>query len=243
MDQIGKIKNKNKCDAVTEEIINLIVSKTLKPGERLPPENELVKMFGVSRVTLRESLKRLSTMGIVSIYQGDGSFVNSFNLKNYMKPLFSMMVLSELSLEQLYDARIYVEAGTASMAAKNRKTEHIVQLRQILVQQEKAIKAQDNQGFTELDWKFHLIIGEAADNEVLMSAYMMIKDILKFYLKATNRHLAVMQNSLRFHKEIVNAIEDQNCDSAESLMRNHITKAKQALLDMLREQEDGNTNE
>ncbi len=240
MDQmIEKIKTKNKCDAVTEEIINLIVGKTFKPGERLPPENELVEMFGVSRVTVRESLKRLSTMGIVSIYQGDGTFVNSFNLQNYMKPLFSMMVLSELSLEQLYDARIYVEAGTASMAAKNRKPEHIVQLRQMLARQGETVEKEDGLAFTELDGAFHLKIGEAADNEILMSAYMLIKDILKHYLKKTNRYEAVMQNSLRFHGEIVDAIESRDCDSAESLMRNHIITAKQALQDMLKEQKEG----
>jgi len=235
---IEKVRTKNKCDVVTEEIINLIVSRTFKPGEKLPTENELVELFGVSRVTVRESLKRLSSMGIVSIYQGDGTFVNTFNLTNFMKPLFSLMVLSELSIEQLYDARLYVEVGMVSLAAKSRQFCKLEKLEAMLVEQRIAVEQEDDLAFTELDWQFHLLIGEASDNEVLLSAYMMIKDILKHYIKKTNRRPVVMSTSLGFHEKIVDAIARQDRDDAEALMRGHINNAKQSLLDSLKQAQE-----
>ena len=77
-----KIKSKSKCDLLTEEIIGQIVQGVYRPGDKLPPENELIAAYQVSRVTVRESLKKLSAMGIVSICQGDGTFINHFNLRS-----------------------------------------------------------------------------------------------------------------------------------------------------------------
>ena len=91
-----------------------IVNGTFQMGEQLPPENALCERFGVSRITIRESLKRLGTMGIVTIEQGRGTFVNRANLGLLMKPMLQMIEFDDLDIETIYDARLYVEEGPCS---------------------------------------------------------------------------------------------------------------------------------
>ena len=47
----------------------------LKPGERVPPEPELMREFGVSRSVVREAVSRLQASGLLHTRQGVGSFV------------------------------------------------------------------------------------------------------------------------------------------------------------------------
>ena len=74
--------------------------------------------FGVSRVTLREALKKLAATEIVEIIQGDGTYVKRFVAANYMKTFFSLNAISEESIEHIYQARIFVEGGMTGIAAE-----------------------------------------------------------------------------------------------------------------------------
>ena len=226
---MGKIKALSKCDMITEELIKLIANKTYRPGDKLPTEPELVETFGVSRVTVRESLKTLSSMGIISIRQGEGTFVNTFNLNSMMKPLYSFMVVSDLDAGALYDARLYVEAGTAALAAKNCRGE-MTQIRNVLDKMRVAIDNEDKELFALLDWEFHCAIGEASGNDVLLNAYLMIRDIVKIYIKKTIFDYDVMERSHRYHRNILEAIEGNDERLAGELMKAHIEKSKDTVL-------------
>lgn len=226
---MDKIKSKSKCDMVVDEIIRLIADKIYRPGDKLPTENELVERFGVSRVTIRESLKKLNSMGVVSIRQGDGTFVKDFDLTSAMKPLYPLMLLSNLSAEQLYDARLYIEIGNASLAAKNCNGE-MTEVKSVLAEMKHAIEKNDGVAFSTLDWKYHCLIGEASLNEVLMSAHMMIRDIVRLYIQKTDFKYEVMCLSLLYHERIVAAIESKNETLAGSLMKEHLEKSRDTIL-------------
>lgn len=62
---------------VSEQIREAIMKGDLAPGDQLPPETELVEMFGVSRGTLRESLRMLEEQGLIIRQHGKGTFVRS----------------------------------------------------------------------------------------------------------------------------------------------------------------------
>ena len=156
-----------------------------------------------------------------------------------MEPLFPLMVLSELTLEQLYDARLYVEIGMAALATKNWKPGQMQALKDLLPRMAGAVEADDPLLFTDLDWKFHLLIGEASGNEVLLSAYYMIKDMLRQYLEKTNYQSAVIATSLNYHQKILEAMEAGEQAAAERLMREHILIAKESLLSAMKKGEAG----
>ena len=64
-------------ELVAEQIREAIMSGKLAPGAQLPPETELVEMLGVSRGTLRESLRMLEEQGLIIRRRGKGTFVRA----------------------------------------------------------------------------------------------------------------------------------------------------------------------
>jgi len=60
---------------IAESLLDQIESGELVPGDRLPPERELSKMFGVNRMTLRQALRVIEMQGLVIRRQGNGTYV------------------------------------------------------------------------------------------------------------------------------------------------------------------------
>lgn len=230
---ITRIKSKTKCDTVVDAVLSMIVHGEYIQGQKLPPENVYMESFGVSRVTVREAFKKLNTMGVVMIRQGEGTFVNRVDMGTLMKPLFSMIAFDRMSIQQIYDARFYIEAGTAHLAALNRTDADLADLEELIGQMRIAVAEFDRDRFTDLDALFHLAIGKASKNDILMGAYITIKSILKGYIERTNYSRETVRASFDYHTRIVRLLDEQNADEAEAAMKSHIESSRKSLLAQL----------
>ena len=88
MEPLNQKKPVSKCDYVVEHLKDKIISGTYRDGDQLPTEPQLCEQYGVSRITIREALKKLNMMGLVDIRQGKGTFVKTVDLSVFMLPLF-----------------------------------------------------------------------------------------------------------------------------------------------------------
>ena len=95
----------SKCDYVAQELKTQIIAGKYRSGDQLPPEPALCEMFSVSRITVREALKKLSMMGLVEIKQGKGTFVKSVDLGLFMKPMLQLVDFDEIDIETIYSGR------------------------------------------------------------------------------------------------------------------------------------------
>ena len=93
------IKNVSLVDAIVQQVISEIRKGTWTAGSQLPPERELMQMLGVSRNALREALKQLQFMGLLSIRQGEGTFVNSVDHRRVSQRLSGQGLSPMLVLE------------------------------------------------------------------------------------------------------------------------------------------------
>jgi GntR family transcriptional repressor for pyruvate dehydrogenase complex len=234
---IQKIKQKTKCDTVVDEVISMIVKGIYKEGDKLPPENVLCEKFGVSRVTIRESFKKLNMMGAVTIKQGEGTYVAHTDMSIFMKPLLSSFIFDSISIDELYDARQYVEAGTVSLAARHRSPEDIAVLRSLLAQMRIAVDNHDLRAFAQLDTDFHTSVGRISKNSILHMTYLTIKDILDGYIMKTNRNIGMIDSSLKTHVLITEAIEAGDDQLAASIMSGHVRRARSNLISSITETE------
>ncbi|MBM4373217.1 MAG: FadR family transcriptional regulator, partial [Deltaproteobacteria bacterium] len=77
-------------DGITEHLLSEILRDGFRAGDRLPPERELAVRFGTNRNTLREALRNLATMNLISARQGDGLHVLDFRETGelHLLPLF-----------------------------------------------------------------------------------------------------------------------------------------------------------
>jgi len=230
-----KITAKTKCDMTTDALLEMIARGDYKAGDRLPTEKELTEMFSVSRVTIREAIKRLNSLGMVTIRQGDGTYLNHTDADSVVRPLMSTMVLNDLSIEEIYDARLFVEVGNVRLAARNRSEEDLAALKLLLADMEKALSPYSSEAFSRLDNRFHELIGKISRNYVLSSTYSALEQLLRYYINTTNHSYETAKTSMFHHQHIVSYIEERNEYLAGVTMEQHVDHAKRALLQKLAE--------
>src|ERR671932_2067433 len=100
--------------AIADQIRAAIVGGQLKEGERLPPERSLAEQFGVSRVTVRDALRALEAMGLITVRGGarGGAFVTAPTGAVVGQTMSDMLMMSVVTPEDVVEARLVVELGT-----------------------------------------------------------------------------------------------------------------------------------
>lgn len=113
------LRNRRAYEQVSIAIEQLINSGTLKPGEKLPPENDLARQFGVSRPTIREAVVALETAGLVEVRWGDATYIRERRLGDLHLRWTVLDALSTGPLEQLETSAL-IEGELAALAAARR---------------------------------------------------------------------------------------------------------------------------
>ena len=123
-------KTKKAYEIVIDSIKEQIMNQELVLGQGLPPEREISEKIGVSRNSVREALKILTVMGVVSSRQGAGNYISG-NFKGYMVDALSMMfMLDKLDYDQINQIRIGLEMQAYALAVKNAETKDIIELQE-----------------------------------------------------------------------------------------------------------------
>lgn len=230
MDYLPKKNQMTKCDYVVEQLKDRIISGEYKSGDQLPPEGALCELFGVSRITVREALKKLNMMGLVEIKQGKGTFVKTVDLGLFMKPLFQLIDFEQIDVEAIYTAREYIEGGTAYLAAVQRSEFELAVLKSILQSIRQCIAEQDAVKLYEYDQAFHMEVAKAAHNPILMSILQPLEEIDTACVKRFDKYLTIIENCYKEHYDIYKAIEDQDAQGAMEAMAVHARNSKAVLL-------------
>ena len=229
MEYVAKTGQLTKCDFVTDQIKDKIISGVYKSGDQLPPEPALCEMFGVSRITVRESLKKLNMMGLVEIKQGKGTFVKAIDLGLFMKPLYQLIDFEEIDVEAIYSAREYIEGGTAFLAAQKRTECELITLKSILKSLNVSIQTGDIFKTFSLDSAFHREVAKAAHNAILLACLEALDEINTACVKRYNKYLTLLDNCYSEHFAIFAAIEQQNPEKAREAMVAHARSSKAIL--------------
>ncbi len=79
------VKKVNIGDQVYDQIKDQIISGSWASGEKIPSENQLMDIFGVSRGTVRQAIQKLSAVGLLETRRGEGSYVRQLGLTNYLQ--------------------------------------------------------------------------------------------------------------------------------------------------------------
>lgn len=85
-----------------EKIISYIKKNKLNVGDRLPSENELSNLLGISRLTLREAINALKNEGIINSVQGRGTFLSG-SIDNIANTLNNNLGISEMIIASGYE--------------------------------------------------------------------------------------------------------------------------------------------
>ena len=227
---MGQVVAKSKCDIVLDDIIEQIAGNVYPLGSRLPAETELSTKYGVSRITIRESLKKLSSMGIVDIQQGKGTFVSNVDIGAFMAPLLPLIEFEDFDITTIYDARQYIESATCRLAARNRTKEDIERLVQHVDQMDECVLCGNMIGMVELDVRFHIEIAEVSRNQILKAIVINLERLSAACAKQLKKTHILMDEVNVHHRNIVQAIERGDEYAAEAAMVEHSLRAKEFLI-------------
>jgi len=208
---------------IVETFQDKIIQGELKEGERLPSQDKLAKIMGVSRGTLREGLNQLVLMGIIEMRQGSGTYIRSVTPSTFIQSLSPALIMDKASTRELLDARLWIEGAVASLAAKKATQKDIQELRRILDDMKKNYEEENIDKFIGNDLEFHLMIAKSSKNRVLMKVLETIREILyKFIAGFFVVRPETVKTALRFHTRIFKAIERHNDQEAKKNMESHI---------------------
>jgi GntR family transcriptional repressor for pyruvate dehydrogenase complex len=118
------VKHTRVSDEIVHQVKTMISDGKLKPGDRLPPERELIKEFGVSRPSLREALNTLVAMGFLEV-KGKRTFIKSVASESMQNPLSLMIKADFQKIFDLIEVRKALEAWAAFLAAQRATEEDI----------------------------------------------------------------------------------------------------------------------
>lgn len=203
-----------------------ILDERFKPGEKLPSERELVEQFQVSRVTVREALRNLQSIGMIAIRRGvkAGAYVAEPNADQITESLSNLMSLGRIDYSHLIDARLYIEPRAAEIAAKYRTQEDIRRLRVVLEQAEQVVD-QSRKEARLLNVSFHCEVAKITANPIII---FITESITQSYsaliIEKTQSKLdrPSIQKFIDEHREILDAIIKQNSAEAYEKTRRHL---------------------
>ena len=228
-------------DQLHEQILDWIISGTLKEGDKIPSENELCKSFQVSRPIVREAIIKLQAEDLVVTKKGIGTFV----LHSPLKDLSRFASAHDIAvILQSHEVRFALEGEAASLAAARRSASQLSVIKDAQQAMREDFEASNLS--VQPDFDFHLGIARATNNEI----FVQLLEDLHIGLKKTmaiaqelsresvrnkispNRNNDVLEE----HQRIVDAIELQDEESARLAMRYHIAKIKQRIINIQSEQ-------
>jgi DNA-binding GntR family transcriptional regulator len=196
-------------------LLDAIRDQALKPGERVR-EDEVSRLFGISRTPVRQALQKLQTRGLLRQAPGRG------------------LVVAELDRQEvveIYAMRELLEGAAARLAAQHAGPSDIAAMRRVL--QEFARAAPDARSLARINRIFHATVHEAAHNRYLSQSLDDFSDTLALLRGTTFSLKGRWRAELAENTELVDAIERRDAEAAEAAARQNMRNALDARLRML----------
>jgi len=227
MSDISLLKNfqeitiESPVDKIIKQIKGLISSGQLQPGDRLPPERKLAEKLGVGRSHVREALRKLEFYGILRTLPQSGTIVAGIGIAALEGLITDVLKLEDADFASLVETRVLLETHAASLAAKRRTEEDILEMKEALRAYE--AKVEKGEQAVEEDLLFHIKVARAGENSVLRSLMLIITpDIVKSFNQLDVCKGDRPYKALEEHNAILEHIINQEPEKASAAMRLHL---------------------
>jgi DNA-binding GntR family transcriptional regulator len=208
-----KLKRHVVYDRIKEEIIN----NKLEPGTLLV-ERRLCEALNTSRTPVREALQQLANEGLADFIGGRGVVVSQVTYE---------------SVIDIYNIREVLEGLTSRLCAMHIDSGIIKVLEETYEKREEAIAQKDYKAIIEYDIEFHQAIINNSGSEKLKNLISNIQDQIKRITYSGSSDEEIIRAS-QMHKAIFEAIKNQDGETAEQLMRQHVRESKQTHIEKMR---------
>lgn len=212
--------------AIAGQLREAILGGTYVPGQRLPAERHLASHFGTSRSTVREALRQLEDMALVSRRIGSGTFVNR---PTEARETEIAEITSPL---ELIEVRQAVEPHIARLAVMHATARDVEALGEALAALE-ACPA-DRELFSSADERFHLALAEATDNPLMAWLYQQINEVRGHAQWNEMKRKILTPDNMEIynaqHRTLYESIRRRDIEAAVRCIDEHLEKARRDLM-------------
>lgn len=218
-------------EQVADQIQEMIVIESLRPGDRLPSERLLAERLGVSRTVIREAVRVLSERCLVAVKPGSGTYVQELSpsAAGASIGLYLRTRQSSNQYQDLNEVRRTLEVEIAGLAADRATDEDIGALDTAIEGLTKF--AEDEEHFTRYDLDFHSALATATHNELYSVLMAPITELLLEFRLTAYRvdKQGAIEGALTFHQEILDRIKAGDPKGARQAMRLHLDQAERLM--------------
>jgi DNA-binding FadR family transcriptional regulator len=206
---------------VAAALLARITDRSINAGDRLPPEMELARQFGVHRGTVREALRELESNGVLKRERGSKLMMVTRPARDTVAAGVSRaLALHDVSYHDVWEALTAFEPAICAAAARSRNARDLARLEQIVARLDEDM---DTTEAVTQTGEFFRAVGEATQNGVFMLAHEPLVELLIPSLGAmidkvpqARRRIAEAQ------RKLAAAIRDRNASQALEWMVKHI---------------------
>lgn len=226
-------------EQVADLLEDRIVSGEYPYGSRLPSEQALCEISGVSRTIVREALKILKERGLIETRTGSGAYVTRPEARNISDVVARIINLDGIYYEDVFNVRATLEIESAGLAARNAPLELLEELRNV----NQSILAP---GLTvaeraERDFSFHYLMAKASGNPLLALLVEAIGGICRGLIERTSFLSDSADDGFLRHGRICDALEAHDPETAREAARDHLEESKRRYRRILEEMETSHT--
>lgn len=195
------------------KIRELILGGKFAPGSHLK-EDELSRLYRVSRTPVRQALRMLASEGLVTIRSNRRTHVAE---------------VSERYFEEIFDVLAELESYSAGLAASRMTDARLAHIKDIQSKLESAVKrsSDNDRVFLELNSQFHKAIHLGSENDKVYELILRVVDLPhNLYLKFRGLTESHSNKALSEHRQIIASLERRDRSHAALLMRAHVESVR-----------------
>ena len=219
-------------DKVASMMLETILSRRLRPGDRLPSERELGEQFGVSRTVIREAVRALVAKGVIEVRSGSGLRVAAVEASAVRESMSLFLHGATLDYEKVHEVRKMLEVQIAGLAAGRATDEDLVKLTSACEAMEAVIDDVEEASLRDLE--FHRVIASATHNELYLVLMDSIGESL-IEVRRENLGGGSAEDTLHLHRRILERIVAHDADGAREAMSEHLDNVEEIWLGLHRQ--------
>lgn len=218
------IKKTSLSEAVAQRLLSLISQGELAAGGKLPSESRLCQMLGVSRTAVREGIKALAGINVLTVLPGRGTFVNE-NQNVMVKDEALNIALDRETVNDIHEVRSVLDTGLVKCAVLRADEKDMLALQDAVIKMEKSLESDpvDFQLAAEGDADFHLALCEAAHNRLLQN---IARPVINHVALRIRRQMVTSFDKVKAaaqgHREILQGLEKRDVRMALEAVERHL---------------------
>lgn len=208
-----RINRESVAEQVFESLKDSIEEGQYKAGDKLPSETSLANTFGVSRLSVRTAIQKLSLLGLADVKVGEGTFVKEMSFLNLTNQV-SEMIANEDMMEYLLEFRTNIESHCTNLALKRATDQELDELLKLSYELGKIALESNIEKYTELDYEFHYMLCKLSKNKLYELVYSSIRDLfyktIRMNLESISDVNFSLKNSAEGHISLVLMLKERN---------------------------------